>query len=147
MPLSDEYRWGGGATEEEKKSSECTLKEKLVSHSVSTGFLRTMSAAEVSLSTGLVSLIGWGEAGLEPGAWHWGPGRNREKKRGGRQTENQMIKNKSSKASIPAVLALSPPTGHIREIILNRFREVSCFCFSDYLRILAGPSSKGLSSL
>lgn len=101
MPLSDEYRWGGGATEEEKKSSECTLKEKLVSHSVSTGFLRTMSAAEVSLSTGLVSLIGWGEAGLEPGAWHWGPGRNREKKRGGGRQKTRWLKTKAVKQVFP----------------------------------------------
>lgn len=46
------------AKEEEKKSFECKLRAKIVSHPVSTGFLRTMSAAEVSLSTGLVSLIG-----------------------------------------------------------------------------------------
>lgn len=50
----------------------------IVTHPVSTGFSRTISAAEICLGTGLVSLIGWGEAGLELGAWHWGPGKNRE---------------------------------------------------------------------
>lgn len=37
-----------------------------------------MSAAEACFITGRVSLIGWGEAGLEPGLQHWGPGKNRD---------------------------------------------------------------------
>lgn len=52
-----------------------------------TGFSRTISAAEVCFSTGFVSLIGWGEAGLELGAWDWDPEKKREKAKEGRNVK------------------------------------------------------------
>lgn len=44
---------------------------------MSIGFFRTISTEEVCFSTGFVSLIGCGEADLEPGAWLWDSETNR----------------------------------------------------------------------
>lgn len=99
------------------------VKDK-VTHPVSTGFCKTISAADPCLSTGLVSLIGWGEAGLEPGAPHWGPkerGRGRGKggmgQSRGIDRETELTVRMTSIHLFLSAVALSPPRGDMWEMI------------------------------